>query len=161
MSVKILILCVCAAVGTATGFLIMRSYKRSYAYLDGVCTLINDLKRNIAYRRDSVATILGEYSTDSPQLKKNIEEYIAYASSGKTEPEFSRGQLSKPVYDRMTKLFLSLGRSDGDGELSELERFGSEFSELRKKAAEKSDKYGTLAVKLGFLFGLGVGVLFL
>ena len=72
MSVKLLIICICAAVGTLAGFLIMQSYRRSYRYLDGICSLINELKRNIAYRRDSVASILGEYKTDSSQLNSEL-----------------------------------------------------------------------------------------
>lgn len=161
MSVKLLIICICAAVGTLAGFLTMQSYRRSYRYLDGICSLINELKRNIAYRRDSVASILGEYKTDSSQLKKNIDEYIAYASSKDGSPNISRGSMSAAVYEKVSGLFRALGRSNGDGEISELERFGLEFTELRDKAAQKSEKYGPLAVKLGFLFGLGVGVLFL
>lgn len=161
MSIKLLIIFICAAVGTLAGFLTMRSYRRSYRYLDGVCSLINELRRNIAYRRDSVASILGSYSTESAQLKKNIAEYIAYASSKDGSPDISRGYLPATVHERVCSLFRALGQSDGEGEISELERFSLEFIELRDKAAQKSEKYGPLAVKLGFLFGLGVGVLFL
>lgn len=161
MNVKILIMCIYTAVGTLSGYLTMRSYKRSYVYLDGVCSLINELKRNIAYRRDSAASILQGFKTSSPLLKKHIEEYIAFAGSKDGEPSISRGTLPQSTYEKVKHLFFALGRSDGDGQISELELFGSEFTELRDKSANKSEKYGPLAVKLGFLFGLGVGILFL
>ncbi len=161
MSVKIFVIFICAAIGTAGGYSVMRAFKRNAAYLENVRAMIGALKRNISYRRDSVASVLGEYAAESPQLKKNIDEYIAYVGEKDGKLTLSRGFLSAQAYKRVCELFSSLGKSDGGTQIGELEMFEKSFDELCSLASEKYTKYGPLAVKLGFLFGLGVGVLFL
>ena len=49
---KILLIFVFTAIGTAAGFTVMRAYRRDLAYLSGVCAMIDELKRNISYRKD-------------------------------------------------------------------------------------------------------------
>lgn len=161
MTAKLLIVFVCAAVGAATGYFVMSAYNRNRLYMESVCAMIAELKRNISYRRDSVAGILGGFETESPQLKKNIAEYSAYAAAKDGELVISRGFLSANDHAKVKELFGSLGVSDGRSQTEGLEAFAAEFDALKKAAIERSEKYGTLAVKLGFLFGLGVGVLFL
>ena len=159
MSVKILIVFVCTAVGTLVGFLIMLKYKRNCAYLEGVCAVIGELKRNIAYRRDAASQVLSGMNIQSAQLKKNVGEYIEYAKGGSDKPTISRGFLGEEVYSRVLELFGSLGRADSATQIKELDMFADSFDKLSSEAKQKSDKLGTVAVKLGFLFGLGVGIL--
>lgn len=159
MSVKILIVFVCAAVGTLAGYLVMLKYKRNSAYLEGVCAMIGELKRNISYRRDTVSSVLGALDIDSSLLKKNVSEYIEYAKGNTDKPAVSRGFLNKEAYARVCELFASLGRSDSKTQISELGMFADTFDKLSAKARHKSDKLGAVAVKLGFLLGLGVGIL--
>ncbi|MDE7463697.1 MAG: stage III sporulation protein AB [Clostridiales bacterium] len=161
MTNKLFIIAICAAVGAATGFIIMKMYKRKHEYLVGVCDMIGELKRNISYRKDSAASVLSGFATDSAQLKKNIGEYIAYTEAKDGELDISRGFLTTGDHAKIKELFGALGTSDGASQMDRLDSFTTLFSELRDKAAEKSDKYGALSVKLGFLLGLGVGVLFL
>lgn len=161
MTTKFLIVLVCAAIGTATGFLVMRGYKRKSEYLENICKVIAELKRNISFRRDSASVILKTMQTDSAQLRKNIDEYIGFAAAKDGELKLSRGFLDNGEYGKVKELFLSLGTSDDATQLNELDMYADAFSRMRDAAAEKSNKYGALAVKLGFLFGVGVGVLFI
>ncbi len=161
MTQKILVICICAAIGTVTGYTVMRAYKRNLKFMESICAMIAELKRNISYRRDSAASILGGFTTDSAQLKKNIDEYLQYAAAKDGALTVSRGFLSAEAYGKVREFFGSLGGMDNAAQLGELDMYASAFAELRTKAAAKSEKYGALAVKLGFLFGLGVGVLFL
>lgn len=159
MTGKLLIVVICAAVGTFAGFVVMSAYRRNEEYLDGVCGLISELKRNMAYRRDAAATVLAKYAAKSAHLKKNIGEYIAFVNAKDGKLDISRGFLPSRTHAGVCELFASLGGADGGAQQRELEAFGSSFEELRTAAAQKSAKYGALAVKLGFLFGLGVGIL--
>lgn len=159
MSLKILIVFICAAIGTAAGFYVMKSYRRKYEYLSGICALVGELKRNIAYRRDGAASIVGGMTVDSAHLKKNIDEYVSYAVGKADKPTISRGFLSRDVYAKVCELFSSLGRTDGAAQIDELEMYEKTFDKLCSDAEQKSAKYGAVAVKLGFLFGLGVGIL--
>lgn len=161
MSVKIFVMCICAAIGTCAGYIVMRTFKRNRNYFDGILSMIRELKRNISYRRDSAASILQSAETESAQLKKNIGEYIAYVKAKDGKLELSRGFLSADEFKSVNDLFCSLGRSDGGTQIGELDLFEKQFETFRERAATRYDKYGSLAVKLGFLFGLGVGVLFL
>ena len=159
MSLKIFIVFLCAAIGVATGYAVMRSYKRNYEYLDGVCALIAELKRNIAYRRDGAVSVLRAMEIKSRQLEKNVGEYVAFAGGKADKPDISRGILSAEVYERTREFFASIGRSDGQSQINELDMFGERFIGLRDAAETKYKKLGGVAVKLGFLIGLGVGIL--
>ena len=70
MSVKILIVFICTAVGTAAGYFVMCIYKRNFDYLDGVCKLLNELKRNISYRRDAAASVRIIKANKNKAIKK-------------------------------------------------------------------------------------------
>ncbi|MCM1367441.1 MAG: stage III sporulation protein AB [Roseburia sp.] len=159
MSAKLLMVFVCAAVGMACGFAVNKSYKRNLAYLDGICGLIADLKRNVAYRRDPAAEVIIKQAPTSALFKKNIDEYLSYVGSKGGTITLSKGFLTEKIYDGVCGFFSSLGAADEAAQLRELEMYESMFSEYRKSASEKSEKYGAVAVKLGFLFGLCVGVL--
>ena len=137
MSVKILIVFICTAVGTAAGYFV----------------------RNRSSRRDAAASVLGAAAIDSAQLKKNVAEYIAYTGGKADKPTLSRGFLSAGTYARVCELFYSLGKSDGNSQLDELEMFLKTFGDMRAAAETKCKKQGAVAVKLGFLLGLGVVVL--
>ncbi|MDE6402068.1 MAG: stage III sporulation protein AB [Clostridiales bacterium] len=156
---KILIVFICVAVGTAAGYVVMCVYKRNFVYLDGVCKLLNELKHNIAYRRDAAASVLGAAIIDSPQLKKNVDEYIAFTAGKADKPIISRGFLSAETHAHVCEWLSSLGKSDGVTQIDELEMYGKKFGELRSVAEAKCKKQGAVAVKLGFLLGLGVGIL--
>lgn len=159
MSAKLLMVFLCAAIGTAFGFAVLKSYKRSFAYFDGLCALIAELKRNVAYRRDPAVDVMSKQTPTSTLLKKNIDEYLSYVGSKDGEMTLSKGFLPEKIYDGVCGFFSSLGAADEAAQMRDLDMYDSMFSECRKSASEKSDKYGVAAVKLGFLFGLGVGVL--
>ena len=163
MTAKLLIIFGCAALGTLTGFIVMKSFGRDLAYITELCALVDALKRNISYRSDSAADILTSFAAtaSSAHLKKNVAEYVAFASSKGGELAVSRGFLPKDVYLSASGFFASLGGADRRGQLDALDAYGKDFEKLKAKAEERSTKYGALSVKLGFLFGLGVGVLFL
>ncbi len=161
MSVKIFAVFIFAAIGTAAGYIVMRTYKRNVSYMRAVCELIADLKRNISYRRDGAVNILSDYTSTDEKLNGNIKEYLSYATAKNGELSLSKGFLPQDAYRQVKGLFSSLGAMDDVGQLNELKLYEDAFSALKKSAEEKSDKYGALAVKLGFLFGLAVGILFL
>ncbi len=161
MTNKLFVIALCVAVGTGAGFFMMKAYKRKLAYMTGVCDMIGELKRNISFRKDSAARVLGTFGSPSALLGKNIGEYIAYSGSKNGALDISRGFLSESEHAKVKELFGALGDSDGASQVDKLDAFSDVFGELKAKAAVKNEKYGALSVKLGFLFGLGVGVLFL
>ena len=155
---SVFLLFVCAAVGTFCGYLILLSYKRHYLYLDGMCAVISALKQNLSYKKDPVPTVLGGLNIDSAQLKKNIQEYISFAS-GQSTYEVSRGFLPQDTFDGVKELFDSIGGSDEGTQQARLNAHLSRFEKLREAAEKKYKEIGGVAVKLGFLIGLAVGVL--
>lgn len=163
MTFKILVVALCAALGTAAGYIIMKSYKRKTSYMSGLCALIGELKRNISYRRDAAASVAEGFSlsAESGLLKKHIDEYKAFVAAKNGELILSRSFLSKDAYSSVCSFFTALGKTDEASQLDELEMYYKDFSERLAKASAESERYGALAVKLGFLLGLGVGVLFL
>ena len=156
---SVFLLFVCAAVGTFCGYLILLSYKRNYLYLDGVCVVISALKQNLAYKKDSVPTVLGGLNIGSTQLKKNIQEYISFASGQSANMEISRAFLPQDTFESVNELFDSIGGSDESTQGARLDALLLKFEKLREAAENKYKGFGGMAVKLGFLIGLAVGVL--
>lgn len=161
MSVKILLLFVCAAIGTLCGYLIMKKYKRRAEYLDGLCGLIDALSRNVSYRRDSAVKAISAIETGSTLLKKHIAEYGDYAVGKVAAPDISKGFLDDGTYDKVREFFGSIGSFDGATQINELKMYTELFGGLRAEADEKYGKYGAFSVKIGFLIGLLIGVLVL
>lgn len=161
MSTRLFILFLSVAVGTFCGYMVLLSYKRNYSYLGGVCDMLSALKQNLAYKKDTVPIVLSRLTVTNVQLKKNIDEYIAFAAGQTEGREVSRGFLPQSTFDGVTELFAAIGSSDESSQSARLDEFTARFDKLRADAENKYTKYGSVAVKLGFLFGLGVGVLVL
>lgn len=159
MTFKLLIVFACAAGGLFCGYTVLLTYKKSFAYLSDVCMMISELRHNLSYRNDPVPDVLRRLSYGSPQLKRNIAEYVDYID-GKTDTfDLGKGYLSKATYAEVAELFGALGMSDGKTQSDMLSAYSSKFEERRAEAEKKYNKYGAVAVKLGFLLGLGVGIL--
>lgn len=161
MSVKIFIVFLCAAIGTAAGFALSKMFLRTSRYYAAVCELIAELKRNISYRRDTVVSVMKNFKSQSDRLNNQIGEYVSYVSTKDGELKLSRGFLSTAAFSEVNSFFSSLGKADGDTQVNDLDMFYSKFESLASGAADRSKKYGPLSIKLGFLFGLCVGILFL
>lgn len=147
---------VCTAVGCACGLIIMRGLREKHVYLSDMCAFIAELKRNMAYRRDGAASVCARFVTSSKQLKKQLGEYIEYADGKSGELDLSRGTLSDEVYSEVCALFKAVGEAR-----VELTAFGERFDAMSAAAQNKYKTYGAMSVKLGFLLGLGVGILML
>ncbi|MDE6201060.1 MAG: hypothetical protein K2M47_04200 [Clostridiales bacterium] len=161
MSTKLFLLFLCAAVGTFCGYMILLSYKKNYSYLDGVCGMINALKQNLSYKKDSVPVVLGGLKVESSQLQKNIREYIGFTDGQSDGRVISRGFLPQSTYDGVNDLFEAIGGSDESSQNARLDALSLRFEKLRAEAERKYKSMGAVAVKLGFLIGLGIGILVL
>ena len=161
MIVKLFLLFLCVAAGTFCGYMILLSYKKNYSYLDGVCGMIGALKQNLSYKKDAVPKVLGELKVGSAQLQKNINEYIGFTVGHSDKRVISRGFLPQSTYHGVTDLFEAIGGSDESSQNARLDALTLRFNKLRLDAERKYKTMGSVAVKLGFLIGLGVGVLVL
>lgn len=161
MSVKIVVVFLCAAIGTATGYAIMRTYKLKHEYLSELCSVIAELKHDVSYRCDGVVSVMRKSNIKNKLLCKNIGEYISFAEGKADGPHVSKGYLNDDAYKLSGDFFSSVGRSDGKSQMEELKMFGEKCTALCAVAEEKSKKIGVASVKLGFLIGLGIGILVL
>ncbi|MDE7164817.1 MAG: hypothetical protein K2O04_05300 [Clostridiales bacterium] len=161
MSTRLLIVFLSVAVGTLCGYIVFLSYKRNYTYLGGVCDMLSALKQNLAYKKDTVPVVLSGMTISNALLKKNIDEYIAYTAGQSDKREVSRGFLPQSTFDGVNDLFAAIGGSDENSQSARLDALELRFDKLLADAERKYTKYGSVAVKLGFLVGLGVGVLVL
>ncbi|MCL2599201.1 MAG: stage III sporulation protein AB, partial [Firmicutes bacterium] len=143
--------------GCLVGVYFYKRYKARCQFFVDIVGLIDALMIDVRYKQEGLPSILRDYQTAiKSELLKTISDYLA----GRLE-NTKHTILTKQEMHKVKQFFLSLGRLDSDTQLLVLEGYKQEFVVLCSVAKEKFSKYGGTAIKLGFLLGMGVGILFL
>ena len=93
------------------------------------------------------------------------QNYIAFLEQ---ENALEKGSLFKGIdilkddeKDTIFMFFKSLGRSDLESQSKEIQNFQLRFENTSQSTQKENKKYGSLAIKLGFIAGLFLIVLFI
>ena len=159
MVTKLCIVCLCVTASSMFGLMIVRHKQGRIKYFDSAVRLTEKLISDVSFRRENLVTVLSEFSSeDKSELKKHIDAFI---KSPYENPVIS-GKLLKPEEKRLLKeYFSSLGVTDTQTQISELNSYKSRFEQIYNDENEKFKKSGSLSLKLSVLIGLAVGVLIL
>ena len=140
------------------GLFFFKKQKSRLNYFYDLVGLINSIYSDVRFRQDKLSTVMKNYlETCTSQLSLHISEYL---SSPKGELQLSRQCLKVTELKRVERFFASLGRTDTNTQILELDGYKAEFDEDLKKAKAHNDKYGSLYLKLGLAVGLGLGIVF-
>lgn len=153
MTTKFLILIAFTAAGTFVGLYINKCYGERALYYRELCGFVQKLLNELPFRKESVSAITREYEMHSKRLSKQLEEYRAGIA-----PTVKTGY-SLAERNELTAFFKRLGTGDLQSELGALSSYAQTFEKKSQLCESDRTKKGALAIKLGFLGGLCIGVL--
>ena len=159
MITKLCIVCLCVAASVMIGLMLYKRKQSRIKYFESAVRLTEKLISDISFRRESLTTVLTEFSReDKSELKKHIDTFV----SSPYDSVVISGKLLKPEEKRlMREFFGSLGLTDTQTQIGELNSYKSRFEQIYNDENEKFKKSGPLSLKLSVLIGLAVGVLIL
>ncbi len=159
MITKLTIVCLCMTASTMVGLWNTKRKKSKVLYFDSCVKLTEKLIADISFRHENLFAILNEYAqTDKTELGRQIAKFGA-APYDRFEPD---GKLLKAEEKRLVSdFFTSLGSSDAETQLYELENYNKRFYERYSEENEKFKRTGNVGLKLSVLLGLAIGILIL
>ncbi len=159
MTVKLTLMFMSAVVGTFIGLILSKRLTRRRRYFEEMISLINTLIGDFRFKQNSVTSLLKSFSAD--ETKSTVEEFIAYVDSSGSELKLSKQDLTKREHNVVYEMFSALGTYDLDTQVFMLDSYKKKFEEFYGAAKDSEERYGKVYVKLGFLFGLGLGLVLL
>lgn len=159
MAGKLLLLLLSAAVGLLAGSAYNRLLTARKRYFAEYKRFLQYVHTDVDCRRTDIVTLAGAFDTNDPLLKKHLTEYTeGLKSGGRT---LSRGSLTAGETEAVGRTLFAIGRVDAVTQLNELKAAVSDAEQRCAAAAARQEKYGGLAIKLGFMAGLALGILLL
>jgi len=148
------------ALGAMAGLYFSKRLTKRANYFDSLMELLNLFMSEMKFKKTTTKQVLAEFQDrGKTPLNININEYID--CNDFSSLKLSKGILTDSERNEVKKFFLSLGTSDSHTQIFELENFRERFSQMQNQAQEKRKKYGSMSIKLGFLAGLAVGIIFI
>ena len=146
--------------GTIVGLIAEMRLKARKEYFDELDALLSRYAETLNFGMDTVPELLKSYAPSSKLLGRHIASALASMSAGSEHAELSSGYLTKAETAFVGKLFADLGTGNAESEKNRVARDRVMLSEYKAAAADKYARMGKAGIKLGFLFGLLLSVLF-
>lgn len=156
MSTKLLLLILSACTGAIIGSMLSKRLSLRKKYFSELKRFIDYLISDIKYRRTDIISLVKAFNADESDLKRNLEEFTEILSGGGSLTE---GRLKKDEFKEVERILFGLGKVDLETQLFELSAASDSVQTMLTAASERYDRYGALYIKLGLLFGLGLGIL--
>ena len=163
---KIMILICTFVICVFIGYRFSRKYKVRLNFFSALVSLCQKFDVEINFSRTKVKNIFLSIDEKTRQKLCGLDEnYILYLDG---QEELSYETLYKKISflkdcekDIIFPFFQLLGRSDVESQSKEIKNYQSKFEEFYKSVEIENKKYGVLSLKLGFISGLFLVVLFL
>lgn len=159
MTVKLTLMFMSAVVGTFIGLILTKRLTRRRKYFEELILLVNTLIGDFRFKQNSVSSILKNFSADA--TKSTVAEFTTFADGAEHELKLSRQDMTKREYNVVYEMFSALGTYDLDTQVFMLDTYKTKLNEFYEAAKDMEARYGKVYIKLGFLFGLGLGLVLL
>ncbi len=163
---KLFVLVVISCVSIYVGYLCSKKYKVRANFFQAMVYLCQKFDVEINYSRERVKNIFLGLDEKQKNKLKGID--INYLSFIDKEAPLEKAMLFKDINflkeeekDLIFMFFKGLGRSDVDSQSKEIKNFQNRFETLSANANNENKKYGSLSIKLGFIAGLFILVVFI
>ena len=154
---------------TGIGFILSNRYVERVRELNSLSNLINILQNKIKFTQKPLSELFEEISKIN--TNNNISQIFLAASkrlkTGKSEQAWSDAISEQKFFLNLTNEDLSLieplgnvlGKTDIDGQMSEINQFSLVLGEQIKKANEERSKNEKMCKSLGTIIGLAIAVI--
>lgn len=133
--------------GTVSGKIFSKKYKRKYEFFVCLESFAIYLKREIMF----ASLTLNQISSSFNSKNDDINLLLSYAFDGEiTFPDF----LDENQKNLISQFFCKIGRSDKKNEVELISSFIKEINAYRNEEEKKYKKYTSISVKIGFFAGL-------
>ena len=157
MSDKLLLTVIFAVVGTLVGMIINKSLLERKKYFEDVEHFLSEFISNLNFKRETIKVVFTNYLPSSEILKKQIKCHI---DNNFQSLNFSSILLSKTEVKFTNDIFSELGLHSIEVEKTFVNDCFEKIKTVREKVEIKYKKLGSASIKLGFLCGLMLAVLF-
>ena len=157
MSDKLLLTVIFAVVGTLIGMIINKSLLERKKYFEDVEHFLSEFISNLNFKRETIKVVFTNYLPSSEILKKQIKCHI---DNNFQSLNFSSILLSKTEVKFTNDIFSELGLHSIEVEKTFVNDCFEKIKTVREKVEIKYKKLGSASIKLGFLCGLMLAVLF-
>lgn len=159
MITNFLIVALCVTASTMFGLARYKKQKSKPLFFASCVRLTERLIADISYKQEQLPTLLASFAqSDKSELSKQIELFLQTPYAPFTPTCTTLTAEDKRL---LSEFFGSLGKTDAETQILELNGYKKRFEERYAQESEKFKKTGSLTLKLSFLFGLAVGILIL
>lgn len=135
-------------------------YLDKYSFYCQLQQFIEKLDINIAFQKNKLADIIKSTNAEN-QFVDFVSQYSEYISKN-TEPNFDKLKvLDDNEKNTLTSIIKNIGRNDVENELKQINFFKNFANDGVLKAKVEKEKKVPLILKLSFMFGLLLSILFL
>ncbi len=148
--------------GGAIGWYYSSKLRRRRKYLQDALDFVNYLYTDIGFKQSGLESMAKAFvSRCGRDFSLSLTEFIRYISGKDETLDLSRGLLSENQYNNIYNMFSTLGIYDLATQLKVLEGSRRNIEEIFDKVKSTESKFSGNLIKLGTLFGLMIGILFL
>ncbi len=163
---KFIFLLAIAGVCILIGFIYSKKYRQRANFFRALVMLCQKFDVEIKFSRDRIKNIFVNIDDKQKQhlcgLTNNFISFIEMENTLEKDTLFKGiSFLKEEEKDVIFMFFKTLGRSDVDSQSQETKNYQSRFETLSSSANNDYKKYGALSVKLGFVVGAFLIVLFI
>lgn len=139
---------------------VCRQYRERCAVFEGINDFFTQMRLNLSFQKQKIKEILEKAS-----IKRNCKEiytaYLRYLNNGQSIDLSQIKVLEIDEQEQITNMLNSLGKSNTESELKQLEVFKVYLGDKIDACKREKDKYCPLITKLSFLFAVGLVILFI
>lgn len=160
MITKLCIICLCVVGCSMVGLKFNKDSAERVRYYENLLLLINNIISTVQFRQESLKSVLLQFTENNKStLNTTIQEFLKHLDDNAVEFKPSKLKLKPDEMAQISDFFCSLGHSDSETQLFELNAYKNRFEEKKAFYAEKHKKFGGLFLKLSFMLGLALGIL--
>ena len=163
---KILLIVIFSSICFAFGAKFYFKYKRRKNFFDALIFLCHKFDVEINFSREKVINIISSLEEKVKQNLYGLDKNFISSIENKESLEKDKllknlTFLSEEEGNSIFLFFKSLGRSDMENQLKEINNFENKFSQFCIASSQEFKKYGKLSIKLAIVACLMVVVLFI
>ncbi len=156
--VKVLLLVVIFVLAVFIGVSINSYFTNRKKFFQEFSNFLEYLKIQVSFQKSKIKQLVEEYKKQNidENFMKLLDDYLIYLTNLNAEVPFEAklAILKENEKSIISRVFMSIGRFNSDGEVANIHNALKEANSLLIDAQENQKKYGAVGVKLSIALGL-------